>query len=138
MRIGEVAAVTGTTTKTLRFYEQQGLIDAPQRTAGGYRDYPPEVIDRLSFIQRGRAAGLTLAHISEVLAIRDHGQAPCGHVADLLAARLAQLDQQISELTALRDTVAQLHHHATDADPQRCRADQVCSYLSLGQATGRA
>ena len=90
MRIGEVAQASGTTAKTLRYYEDVGLLPDPDRSPAGYRDYGPEVLDRLHFIRRGQAAGLTLAQIGQVLAIRDRGQAPCQHVTDLLDTRRAR------------------------------------------------
>lgn len=60
MKIGELAKLTNTSTKTIRFYEDSGLLSPPARTASGYRDYGPEIVDRLRFIRRGQAAGLTL------------------------------------------------------------------------------
>ena len=63
MRIGEFAEAAGTTAKTLRFYEEQGLLPPPDRTSSGYRDYPPDAIARVDFVHRGQAAGLTLAQI---------------------------------------------------------------------------
>lgn len=89
MRIGELAVASGTTTKTLRFYEEAGLLPAPERTANGYRDYTPAALARLDFVRRGRTAGLTLAQIREILDIRDAGVAPCQHVHALLEAHLA-------------------------------------------------
>ena len=80
MRIGELAAAAGTTTKTLRFYEESGLLPQTERAANGYRSYGPEALSRLDFIRRGRVAGLTLAQIREVIDIRDAGEAPCHHV----------------------------------------------------------
>lgn len=129
MRIGEVAAAAGTTTKTLRFYEDQGLLPAPERTSGGYRDYGQDVIGRLDFIRRGRTAGLSLAQLRQILAIRDAGEAPCAHVTGLLTTRVADLDRQIADLQALRQTVAELRNTATTADPATCAPDQVCRYL---------
>jgi DNA-binding transcriptional MerR regulator len=129
LRIGELAAVTGTTTKTLRFYEDSGLLPPAARTSAGYRDYGQDAVARLDFIRRGRAAGLTLAQIREVLDVRDRGHAPCSHVAGLLAERLHALDVQLAELHALRDTVADLHAAASRADPGSCQPNQVCRYL---------
>lgn len=129
MRIGEAAAAAGTTTKTLRFYEGRGLLPPAGRAANGYRDYTAETITRLEFIRRGRAAGLNLAQIGDILAIRDHGSAPCAHVRDLLAGQLAGLDAQIAELTALRAAVAEFHDTAAAGDPADCDPDQICSYL---------
>ena len=57
MRIGELAAATGTTTKTLRFYEDSGLLPPAERAANGYRDYGQDAVNRLDFIHRGRPPG---------------------------------------------------------------------------------
>lgn len=129
MRIGELAKTTGTTPKTLRFYEDAGLLTPAGRTASGYRKFTPDAVDRLNFIRRGRAAGLTLAQIREVVELRDAGATPCRHVKDLLNSRLADLDRQIAELQVLRETVTQLHDDASAADPAACRPKDVCCYL---------
>ncbi|MEE1649867.1 heavy metal-responsive transcriptional regulator [Brachybacterium sp. J144] len=129
MRIGEAAAAAGLTPKALRFYEQQGLLPPAARSANGYRDYPPATLARLRFIRRGRAAGLTLAEIRDILRTRDAGQPPCAHVADRLARQLTALDRQIAELTARRATVAEHYETAAHGEPSRCDAQQICSYL---------
>ena len=129
MLISEVAAASGTTPKTLRYYEETGLLPRPNRTSGGYRDYRPEVLGRIDFIRRSRAAGLTLAQTREILEVRDAGDAPCAHVVELLTARLADLDTQIAALTAMRSTVAGLHDAAAGADPAGCDPGRICRYL---------
>lgn len=129
MRIGELAAATGTTTKSLRFYEQAGLLPPPARTAAGYRDYTPASVARLQFIRRGQRAGLTLVQIRDILEIRDAGQAPCGHVAQVLGDRLAELDRQVADLLELRATVAHLHLAAMSPEPAGCDSATVCRYL---------
>lgn len=129
MRIGELADTVGTTAKTLRFYEERGLLPPAERTAAGYRDYTPGTAARIDFIHRGQAAGLTLAQIRQILDIRDRGQAPCDHVRDLLDARLADIEQQVAQLAALRDTIAELRDQATHPEPESCSPDQVCRYL---------
>ncbi len=129
MRIGELAAAAGTTTKTLRFYEDAGLLPPAARSSAGYRHYDENALVRLDFIRRGRAAGLTLAQIKEVLDIRDAGRAPCRHVEELLDERLAGLDRQIADLVTLRENVARLREDAAAADPDTCHADEVCRYL---------
>jgi MerR family transcriptional regulator, Zn(II)-responsive regulator of zntA len=129
MRIGELAAATGTTTKTLRFYDNIGLLSPTERAANGYRDYGQDAVSRLNFIHRGRTAGLTLGQIREVIDIRDAGHAPCDHVHDLLSARLADIDQQIADLQELRATLTALRNDAEQADPSSCSAEAVCRYL---------
>jgi MerR family Zn(II)-responsive transcriptional regulator of zntA len=129
MRIGELAAAAGTTTKTLRFYEESGLLPPTDRAANGYRDYGPEALSRLDFIHRGRAAGLTLAQIREVIDIRETGDAPCHHVHQLLTERLADIDRQITDLQALRATLSRQREHTETADPSTCAAETVCRYV---------
>ena len=129
MRIGEVAQASGTTTKTLRYYEEVGLLPAADRTPAGYRDYGPDVLDRLDFIRRGQAAGLTLAQIGQVLGIRDRGQAPCQHVTDLLDTRLEVIDRQLAELEQLRTTIGYLREDAAAGNPATCSPEDVCRYL---------
>jgi MerR family Zn(II)-responsive transcriptional regulator of zntA len=129
MRIGELAAAAGTTTKTLRFYEESGLLPPTDRAANGYRDYGPEALSRLDFIHRGRAAGLTLAQIREVIDIRETGDAPCHHVHQLLTERLADIDRQIADLQALRATLSRQREQTETADPSTCAAETVCRYV---------
>lgn len=127
MRIGELAAATGTTTKTLRFYDTAGLVHPSTRSPAGYRDYDAHAVDRVGFILRGRAAGLTLAQIREILDLRDAGTAPCDHVQRTLDQQLATLEQHIAELTALRETVASLRRR--DVEASSCYPDSICRYL---------
>ncbi|APX03556.1 heavy metal-responsive transcriptional regulator [Arthrobacter sp. QXT-31] len=129
MRIGEAAAAAGLTTKTIRFYEGRGLLPPAERAANGYRDYAHDTVSRLEFIRRSQVAGLTLAQIQDILRIRDAGSTPCFHVRDVLARQLTDLDRQITEITALRATVAQYHAAAESADPESCDPERICSYL---------
>ena len=129
MRIGELAAAAGTTAKTLRFYEEAGVLPAPARTAGGYRDYGVDALARLDFVRRSRRAGLTLAQVRQVLELRDQGATPCEHVQSLLAERLDAIDQQIADLLTLRETVAGLRADAATVDPGSCDPSRVCRYL---------
>ncbi len=129
MKIGELAQRTGTTTKTLRFYEQAGLLPEPHRTPAGYRDYDESVVDRLRFVKAAQAAGLTLAEIRDVIAAREHSGPPCGHVAALLGAHAAELDKRIAELTALRDDIRRLRERANHLDPARCDDAAVCHVI---------
>ena len=129
MRIGELAAAAGTTTKTLRFYEESGLLPQTERAANGYRDYGPEALSRLDFIRRGRGAGLSLAQIREVIDIRDSGEAPCQHVSELLTARVFDIERQIADLDALRADLIQRRDQAGEADPSTCPAETVCRYV---------
>ena len=129
MLIGEVAKVAGMTPKTLRFYEEQGLLPPAQRGPNGYRQYGDDSVARLDFIARGRAAGLSVSQIRNILAVGEPGNAPCAHVQDILAGQLAELDQKIAELTALRAAVAASYEAVAAGNPAACDQSRVCSYL---------
>lgn len=129
VRIGEAAEATGVTVKTLRFYEQRGLLPAPERAPNGYREYGQSTIARLQFIRRSRLSGLTLAQIGDILRVRDAGAAPCAHVSEALERRLEELDRQIADLQTLRMTVAGYRDAVEAADPAECDAGRICSYL---------
>jgi MerR family copper efflux transcriptional regulator len=130
MRIGVLAATAGLSTKTIRFYEQAGLLTPPPRTSAGYRDYPPDAMTRLAFIRDAQAAGLTLAEIGSVLAIRDDGHAPCRHVTELIGRHLTQVDERIAELTQTRAALADLHRRAAATNPADCADTDICSILT--------
>jgi DNA-binding transcriptional MerR regulator len=108
MRIGTLAHAAGVTAKTVRFYERAGLLPEPPRTPSGYRDYPPESADRLVFIRSAQAAGLSLAEIRELLAVRDSGQAARGPAADLIASRLRQIEHRLEDLARTRNALLEL------------------------------
>lgn len=129
MRIGEVAERAGTTTKALRFYEQAGLLPAPHRTPSGYRDYDETALDRLRFVKAAQAAGLTLAEVADVIAVRERTGSPCQHVAALLDAHAGDLDARIAELNALRAEVQRLRDRATTLDPAACADDKICHVI---------
>ncbi len=130
MRIGELARQVGVATSAIRFYEESGLLPEPARTPAGYRDYDPEVVDRLAFIRAGQAVGLTLGELRDVLAIRDAGEPPCRHVTELLEKRLAEVDERIRELRRLRRDLASLAEVAADLDPAECPPESICQIIS--------
>ncbi|HYK71348.1 MAG TPA: heavy metal-responsive transcriptional regulator, partial [Streptosporangiaceae bacterium] len=96
------AAALGLSPDTLRYYERLGLLPPPPRTAAGYRLYGEEAAERLGFISGARQMGLRLADIKELLDVRDRGQCPCGHTKDLVERRLAEVDAEIRQLSAVR------------------------------------
>lgn len=126
MRIGQLAAQTGVPVRTIRFYEQSGILPAPQRTEAGYRTYDNDAIVRLRFVRSAQTLGLSLAEIADVLRIRGHQGPPCAYVAEMLQTHLRALDARIEELGALRDELHARLPPGTQPDPARCQRDQVC------------
>jgi DNA-binding transcriptional MerR regulator len=128
MKIGEIASQAGVPAKTIRFWEDQHLVPEPARTPTGYRDYDPEILERLAFIRHSQVAGLSLEQIRQVLDIRSSGGPPCVHVTDLIARRLAEVESRIAELSRTRDQLAVLAERAAAQDPAGCRG--YCSIIA--------
>ncbi|MGR5065508.1 Cu(I)-responsive transcriptional regulator [Photobacterium sp. DNB22_13_2] len=108
MNISEVAQQTGLTTKTIRFYEDKGIISPPGRAANGYRQYSAKHIDELHLIRRSRLVGFTLDEGRELLAFsRD----PLRRSADVKAKaeqKLVEIDEKIKELLEMKQTLEAL------------------------------
>jgi len=112
--VAEVRALTGLSARTLRYYEELGLLGQVRRRAGGRRVYGADELERLRFIQRLKALGLSLAEIKDlgaVYAIAGSTRAMLERLADLLGRRLDELDRRIADLTALRDEIRKYRDH---------------------------
>lgn len=129
MLISEVARRSGVPAKTLRYYEDIGLLDAPNRTDSGYRNYDEGVLARLAFIRSAQAIGLSLGEIRSIVALRDDGEAPCGHVLELLRHRSAEIDHAIRDLRALKRELNRLVERAQELDPTDCDSSRVCHLI---------
>jgi DNA-binding transcriptional MerR regulator len=111
-RIGQLAAMLDLNPKTIRYYEEIGLLPPASRAANGYRVYSKDDQHRLHFIQQAKAVGLTLEEIGEVLAIHQHGMPPCRHVIQLIDHKIETIDEQLRTLTVFRQTLANLRQSA--------------------------
>lgn len=132
MQISELATRSGTTTKTLRFYETAGLLPEPTRAPNGYRVYDGGAVTRVRFIKAGQALGLTLAELRRLLVIRDDGRAPCFAAMELLDAQLDAITTRIRALEQMKADLTELRQRAQDLDPARCAPDSVCHVINPG------
>ena len=105
-RIGDVAARSGISAPTIRYYESIGLLATAPRTAKGYRHYGDSTIAELSFIKKAQSLGFSLDEVAEVLKLSRAGQTPCSRVLDLARRHLAALEERIQQLGRFRDTLA--------------------------------
>jgi len=131
MRIGELAAQSGVSTKTIRFYEESGVLPAPARAENGYRTYTSESIERLRFIRDAQSAGLRLEEITTILELRDQGESTCHHTIALLEAHLEDVDRQISELERTRSRLVEMTSQAGSLDPAHCTDPNRCQAISM-------
>lgn len=102
MRIGELEKHSGASRHTLRYYESLGLISA-QRRDNNYREYSPQCLNDLGFIQQAQSMGFSLGEIGEILQARREQQLDCAQGALLVAKKLAEVEQKIADLHKLRD-----------------------------------
>lgn len=116
LTIGQAAQATGLTRKAIRVYEAKGLLPPAERSHTGYRLYSQADLELLGFIRRARTLGLHLDDIRDVLAIRNGAIPPCATVRNMIDARMAELDHTITELLALRATLAHTRQRASACD----------------------
>ena len=123
MKIGDLGRLTHTRVETIRFYEKEGLLPAPGRTAGNYRHYEAAHLNRLSFIRRSRDLGFTLDQVRKLLKLADDRHAPCAEVDAITAAHIADIDRKIADLTVLRDRLTRRL--------ERCDGDTIADCLII-------
>jgi DNA-binding transcriptional MerR regulator len=102
MNIGELAKLTAATPDTLRYYEREGLLEAPARAANGYRSYGDAHVARVRFVRGAQALGISLAEIRSILPRLDAGAVDSAEIAHHLQGKIAEIDAHIRELRALR------------------------------------
>ena len=107
LTIGKLADAAEVGIDTVRFYERAGLLRKPQRTAAGYRLYAESDAARLRFIRRAKALGFSLDEIAELLRLNDGGGRR-GAVRALAERRLSEIEQKLTELSRMRDTLHRL------------------------------
>lgn len=133
MRIGELAKETGERVRTLRYWEDDGLLEA-SRTDGGYRVFPVSMIGRVGLLRRAQALGLTLGDIREVLKARALGQQPCAYVRERLEQHLAQVRDRLRQLRVLEVELEERLSWAEAHPEPKC--DAGCVYLTDAHAGG--
>ncbi|MBD2345143.1 heavy metal-responsive transcriptional regulator [Anabaena subtropica] len=120
--IGSVAKESGVPIKTIRYYEELGLLKSSGRTEGGFRLFNTDVLERLHFIKRAQSLGLHLSEIKEFLQVHDAGELPCDHIKIKLEDKVQAIDEQIQQLLILRQELEGLlsgwevksdNHHST-------------------------
>lgn len=114
LAISEVSSQTGLSARTIRYYEELGLLPGVRRRAGGRRVYGPDEIERLRFIARLKALGLSLGEIGDlnaVYAIGGSTEAMLQRLDPLLTQRLQEVDARMRELGDLRDEIQKYRDH---------------------------
>lgn len=125
MKIGELAQVAQCTVATVRYYEKEGLLPAPARTAGNFRQYGPAHVERLRFIRNCRALDMSQEEIHSLLRLADQPAEGCGAINAVFDQHMAHVDERLRELTQLKQQLAALR--------QRCQNDQAVDACGILQ-----
>lgn len=135
--IGDLARATGTKVVTIRYYEQIGLMPAPDRTSGNYRAYSGNHQARLSFIRRARDLGFSISQVKELLSLADQKDRSCDAVDGIAKEHLAEVDRKLADLSALRGELADIIGRCGCGTIADCRIIEALA-PRLGPATCRA
>ena len=135
MKIGELARGAGTTTKTIRFYEQGGLLPDPPRSASGYRDYGLVDVKRLEFIRKAKRLGLSLEEIKGVLLLNDRDEPTCVHVTALLDEKIRRLEQVVRDLREFGVELLTIRHQAGEMVDCHPTGGNVCGIVERSELT---
>ncbi len=130
MKIGELATSTATAIETIRFYEREGLLLPPNRTAGNFRIYEAPHVERLAFIRHCRSLDMTLDEIRVLLDLKDHPNKSCGEVNELLDLHIDHVAARIRELHALQSQLKELRQQCGAA-----RSGAECGILQALSVT---
>jgi len=118
LTIGKLAKQTEVSIETIRHYQRIGLLSEPEKPYSGYRDYPADVVTKIRIIKRAQQAGFTLKEIATLLALDG---THCADVRQLAEQKCQQIDQQIKDLTALRQVLVTLVNDCEQAASfERC------------------
>jgi DNA-binding transcriptional MerR regulator len=135
IKIGEVASQSGLPIKTIRYYEEIGLlVPATTRSESGYRLFTSQVLNRLAFIKRSQSLGLSLSEIQELLKIHDSGELPCGAVKQHLLLKIEAISEQIEALEILKSELQGLLLGWQEQPPDNCIAQTICPNIQRAVA----
>jgi MerR family copper efflux transcriptional regulator len=105
---GQVAKAGGVNIQTVRFYEREGLLPAPRRSASGYRQYTEDAVRIVTFVKRAQELGFTLREAKQLVRLRSLGPKRAEAAKSAAEAKLRAIDEKIRDLTAMRGALASL------------------------------
>ena len=109
MKIGELARQAGVDVQTVRFYEREGVLEAPGRTGSGYRAYGPEQLERLNFVRHCRSLDMPLAEVKRLIELSTKKSISCDEVNALVRSHLGRVQAKRKSLEALEKQLAALN-----------------------------
>ena len=123
--IGEAARQSGVKVPTIRYYEQIGLLPIPPRSDGNRRQYDDGDLRRLAFIRHARALGFEIDAIRTLLILQDRPDQSCAAADEIARARLADVEQRIASLTALKAELKRMVASCAHGTVDQCRVIEI-------------
>jgi len=117
MKIGELAAKIGVDAETIRYYEKEGLLPAPARSANGYREYGSSHTERLAFVRHCRALDMSLGEITVLLSFVDSPRRDCARVDELVDNQLSRVRARLKSMRALERQLVALRRQCESPRP---------------------
>lgn len=108
LTIGTLAKRGGVNLETVRYYERQGLLAKPPRSASGYRLFPEEGVRRIRFIKRAQELGFSLKEIKELLALRVNPKGKSQQVRERAETKIHDIEEKIKTLRSMKKALSQL------------------------------
>jgi DNA-binding transcriptional MerR regulator len=136
LKIGEVAARSGVSIDSLRYYKRLGLLPKPARTSGGYRLYEPRAVDRVGFIKREQSFGFTLDEIKQMLQLETADPQTCSRVLQLIEHKLEDLNRQHEEMRRLRRELSAYKSECERAIASRHSCPVIEDFVQLPRRSG--
>jgi DNA-binding transcriptional MerR regulator len=115
MRISQLAAIAGVTTKAIRYYEQLGFVKA-ERTSSGYRDFDEGTLKVIRTLRQTQRLGVKLSEMEEILALVRSGEQPCKNVRAVIAAKRREVADRIRSLEEFDGFLAELERSREEGD----------------------
>jgi DNA-binding transcriptional MerR regulator len=131
-QIGELSKCADVPEKTIRYYEEIGLLPPARRSTNGYRVYDEADVERLRFIRRARALDIALDEIAEILAFRERHEPPCKYVMDVMHEQIEKVEERIRNLQQIRDELKALYEAGLQLPEDTQMRECVCHLLMVG------
>ncbi len=127
--IGQLAQLAGVKRDSVRFYERNGLLPKPARSANGYRAYDQATLARLRFIKKAQSLGFSLEEVRRILNLRGQGNTTCRSVLAIAEATLAETEIKLRDLQTFHDSLAANVRRWEKLPPRRKYAAEFCELI---------
>lgn len=129
LKIGELAEQAGVAVGTIRYYESLGLLEPVHRSESGYRYYATDAVKRVQFIRKAQSLQFSLSEIQQILGVRRQGEPACPLVHNLLSQKIADLEQQLYQITTLKTELETYRDRWTDRPLDDPCNQELCSMI---------